>query len=102
MKKLLIVLAILTSAAAYAAAPNGKVQRSSAEQAGTPPTAATTYDRDCVGNGKPRNMHSVLAVVASGVGSVTTITETDTINTWVSTVDTSIANTTTVSCAQLQ
>jgi len=102
MKKLVIFVVLLASAAAFAAAPNGKIQRSVSEQGGVPPTAATTYDRDCVGNGKPRNMRSTLAVVASGVGSVTTITETDTINTWVTTVDTSVANTTTISCPQLQ
>lgn len=102
MKKLVIFIALLASAAAFAATPNGKLQRSESEQSGKPPSAATTYDRDCVGNGKPRNMRATLVAVASGVGSVTTITETDTINTWVSTVDTSVAGTTISSCSQLQ
>lgn len=96
MKSILFALILIASPSAFAV--SGKVQRTQAEQTNSPPTAATTFTRDCDGNGKPSGMKSTIVVV----GAVTTITETDGINTWVSTVDTSVAGTTAVSCPKLQ
>lgn len=100
MKKLITLVLLLTPIAALAV--NGKLQRSTSEQVGNPPQASTTYDRDCAGNGKPRNLRATIATAASGVGSVQTITETDGTNIWVSTVDTSAASSVSVSCPLLQ
>lgn len=66
------------------------------------PTATLKYDRDCAGKGKATGMNTTIVSAASGVGSVLTITETDGLNTWISTVDTSVANTTKTTCAQQQ
>ena len=69
----------------------------------TPPMAATTYDRGCNGEGKPRNMATTSTPVVSGVVTTTTISETDGVNTWVtaSTYNSS-TGVVTYTCAQLQ
>ena len=107
MKKVIALTLIMLAYPAYAAMIS-KLPRSNSEQSGSPPTSATTYDRDCAGNGKPRGLTATIVTVASGVGSVVTITELDgtsgvaCTNTWKSTVDTSVAGTTSTTCSQLQ
>jgi len=96
-------LLFLPSVAVVMAATNGKVQRSQSEQIGNPPTAAMTYDRDCDGNGKPRNLATTSTPAVSGTVTTTTISETDGVNTWTttSTYDSS-SGAVTYTCAQLQ
>lgn len=83
-------------------AADGKIRRSTSETNQFAPNAIINYDRDCNGLGKPKGMYGNIVSASSGVGSVLTITETDGTNTWITTVGTSVANTTTVSCSQLQ
>lgn len=102
MKLIIAVLLLAVSFSSFASTLSGKLQRSNPEQTGIPPNGEVIYDRDCAGAGKPKNMHTTIVSAVSGVGTIVTLTETDTVNTWVSTVDTSVANTTVASCAQLQ
>ena len=55
---------------------------------------------DCTKNVMPPNMPSTTTVAASGVGSVYTTTYTNGGLIWTQTVDTSVSNTTKVSCAR--
>jgi hypothetical protein len=100
MKRITLVLAVICSLPLVATAQvAGLVPRADAELYQTHPVASASYDRDCLGNGKPRNLASTITVTASGVGFVYTNTETDGVNTWVTTFDTSVANTLKKSCS---
>jgi hypothetical protein len=59
-------------------------------------------DVDCSGAGMVPNLSTTITVASSGVGNVTTILQTDGTNTYKTTVDTSVANTTTISCPAKQ
>lgn len=59
-------------------------------------TVPASYD--CAKNLLPSGMPQTIVTVASGVGSTVTITQTQGGPEWKQTIDTSVANTTSISC----
>jgi len=86
VKIVVVLLGLMLSAAAYALT----------QAQPTPPVLI--YNQDCNGGIIPSNLPAVTTVVASGVGSVYTTVYTQGSVTWTQTVDTSVSNTTKISC----
>ena len=108
MRKLFAVL-LLIPALSYAANTATTAPTNSEKDSGNnvpPPTAVIVFDRDCNAGGMAGGLHLHSVDVASGVGSIQTITYDNASSgvaatvSWVKVVDTSVLDNIDVTCAR--